>query len=175
MKLKQKQQKYRDKKQAKYQEEYCSKEYCYTFFDGELYGMESDMASLITNHSYHYCYDNTYTQGILLTPDGMVDVGSIFAESSEKTIFSENLLNNTITSVTEKDGNIIVTSVSDPEEIEAIKAEGVQVPKGMVAGLEADMSTDKAFTLYTDAACTRIFNEAPDVNANVTVYIKWVE
>ena len=184
----------------------------------------------------------------------MVDVGSIFAESSEKTIFSENLLNDTITSITEKDGNIIVTSVSDPEEIEAIKAEGVtvgeeecvldantrelisvksvffneageehesaiyftydveipegmeklteyaqqtenmrtitiisnpgtdaekaesvQVPKGMVAGLEADMSTDKAFTLYTDAACTQIFNEALDVNADVTVYIKWVE
>ena len=237
-----------------YQEEYYSKEYCYTFFDGELYGMESDMASLITNHSYQYCYDNTYTQGILLTPDGMVDVGSIFAESSEKTIFSENLLNDTITSITEKDGNIIVTSVSDSEEIEAMKAEGVtvgeeeyvldantrelisvksvffneageehegaiyftydveipegmeklteyaqqtenmrtitiisnpgtdaekaesvQVPKGMVAGLEADMSTDKAFTLYTDAACTQIFNEAPDVNSDVTVYIKWDE
>ena len=235
-----------------FQEDYYSKEYCYTFFDGELYGMESDMASLITNHSYHYCYDNTYTQGILLTPDGMVDVGSIFAESSEKTIFSENLLNDTITSITEKDGNIIVTSVSDPEEIDSIeglvsceeelvldaktydlisvksvffnesgeelegaiyftydveipegmeklteyaqqtenmrtitiisnpgtdaeKAESVQVPKGMVAGLEADMSTDKAFTLYTDAACTQIFNEAPDVNSDVTVYIKWVE
>lgn len=163
-------------------------------------------------------------------------------------------MNDTITSITEKDGNIIVMSVSDPEEIEAMKAEGVtvgeeecvldantrelisvksvffneageehegaiyftydveipegmeklteyaqqtenmrtitiisnpgtdaektesvQAPKGMVAGLEADMSTDKAFTLYTDAACTQIFNEAPDVNSDVTVYIKWVE
>jgi hypothetical protein len=45
----------------------------------------------------------------------------------------------------------------------------------MVAGLEADMSTDKAFTLYTDADCTQIFNEAPDVNSDVTVYIKWAE
>ena len=55
-----------------YQEEYYSKEYCYTFLDGELYEMESDWASLITNHSYHYCYDNTYTQGILLTPPGVM-------------------------------------------------------------------------------------------------------
>lgn len=237
-----------------YEEEYYSKEYCYTFFGGELYEMESDFASLTTNHSYHYCYDNTYTQGIVLTPDGMVDMGSIFAEFSEKTIFSETLLNDTITSITEKDGNIIVTSVSDSEEIEAMKAEGVtvveeeyvldantrelisvksvffneaeeenegaiyftydveipkgmeklmeyaqqtenmrtitiisnpgtdtekiesvQVPKGVVAGLEADMNTDKAFTLYTDAACTQIFKEAPDVNSDVTVYIKWDE
>lgn len=237
-----------------YKEEYYSKEYCYTFFGGELYEMDSDLASLTTNHSCHYCYDNTYTQSIVLTPDGMVDMGSIFAEFSEKTIFSETLLNDTITSITEKDGNIIVTSVSDSEEIEAMKAEGVtvgeeeyvldantrelisvksvffneageenegaiyftydveipkgmeklmeyaqqtenmrtitiisnpgtdtektesvQVPKGVVAGLEADMSTDKAFTLYTDAACTQIFKEAPDVNSDVTVYIKWDE
>ena len=237
-----------------YQEEYYSKEYCYTFFDGELYGMESDMASLITNHSYHYCYDNTYTQGILLTPDGMVDVGSIFAESSEKTIFSENLLNDTITSITEKDGNIIVTSVSDPEEIEAIKAEGVtvgeeecvldantrelisvksvffnesgeehegaiyftydveipegmeklteyaqqtenmrtitiisnpgtenektesiQAPKGLPVGFSNDWNVEKTFTLYADAACTQAIEEDPDVNSDVTVYIKWVE
>ena len=134
------------------------------------------MASLITNHSYHYCYDNTYTQGILLTPDGMVDVGSIFAESSEKTILSENLLNNTITSVTEKDGNIIVTSVSDPEEIETIKAESVQVPKGLIVGLSPEAAyADRTFTLYTDAACTQPLEEAPDVNSDVTVYIKWVE
>ena len=237
-----------------YKEEYYSKEYCYTFFGGELYEMDSDLASLTTNHSCHYCYDNTYTQSIVLTPDGMVDMGSIFAEFSEKTIFSETLLNDTITSITEKDGNIIVTSVSDSEEIEAMKAEGVtvgeeeyvldantrelisvksvffneaeeenegaiyftydveipkgmeklmeyaqqtenmrtitiisnpgtdtektesvQVPKGVVAGLEADMSTDKAFTLYTDAACTQIFKEALDVNSDVTVYIKWDE
>lgn len=237
-----------------YKEEYYSKEYCYTFFGGELYEMDSDLASLTTNHSCHYCYDNTYTQSIVLTPDGMVDMGSIFAEFSEKTIFSETLLNDTITSITEKDGNIIVTSVSDSEEIEAMKAEGVtvgeeeyvldantrelisvksvffneaeeenegaiyftydveipkgmeklmeyaqqtenmrtitiisnpgtdtektesvQVPKGVVAGLEADMSTDKAFTLYTDAACTQIFKEAPDVNSDVTIYIKWDE
>ena len=237
-----------------YQEEYYSKEYCYTFLDGEFYEMGSDLAALTTNHSYHYYTDNTYAQGILLTPDGMMDVGSIFAEFSEKTIFFENLLNDTITSVTEKDGNIIMTTVSDPEEIEAMKAEGVtvgeeeymldastselisvksiffneageehegavyftydeeipegmeklmeyaqqtenmrtitiisnpgtdtektesvQVPKGVVAGLEADMSTDKAFTLYTDAACTQIFKEAPDVNSDVTVYIKWDE
>ena len=237
-----------------YKEEYYSKEYCYTFFGGELYEMDSDLASLTTNHSCHYCYDNTYTQSIVLTPDGMVDMGSIFAEFSEKTIFSETLLNDTITSITEKDGNIIVTSVSDSEEIEAMKAEGVtvgeeeyvldantrelisvksvffneaeeenegaiyftydveipkgmeklmeyaqqtenmrtitiisnpgtdtektesvQVPKGVVAGLEADMSTDKAFILYTDATCTQIFKEAPDVNSDVTVYIKWDE
>ena len=110
-----------------YQEEYYSKEYCYTFLGGELFEMESDLASLTTNHSCHYCYDNTYTQSIVLTPDGMVDMGSIFAEFSEKTIFSETLLNDTITSITEKDGNIIVTSVSDSEEIEAMKAEGVTV------------------------------------------------
>lgn len=74
-----------------YQEEYYSKEYCYTFFDGELYEMESDMASLITNHSYHYCYDNTYTQGILLTPDGMVDVGVSLQNPQKRPFFRKTV------------------------------------------------------------------------------------
>lgn len=237
-----------------YQEEYYSKEYCYAFFDGELYGMASDDAFLSTDHSYHYYFDNSYVQAVLLTPDGIADMESIFAEVSENEIFSTSLLNDTITSVTEKDGHIIVTSISDPEEIEAMKAEGwtlgeeeyvidaktrevisvksifineageeyegaihfdynaeipegmeklmeyaqqtenmrtitivsnpgtdsektesVQVPKGLVAGLEADMSTDKSFTLYADADCTQLIEGELDVNSNVTVYIKWEE
>ena len=107
-----------------YREDYYSKEYRYAFFDGELYGEESDSKLLSTDHSYFYYIDNTYMQDVILTPDGMVDMKKLFAEDLEKEFFSADILNDIITSVTEKDGHIFVTNVSDQEEIDDAKAQG---------------------------------------------------
>jgi hypothetical protein len=104
-----------------YQEEYYSKEYRYTF-DG--YNAENEYAVLSTDHSYYMYFDNMYVRIVAIAPDGMVDMESIFAEEIDWNIFTTSLLNDTITSVTEKDGHIFVTSVSDQEEINDAKAQG---------------------------------------------------
>ena len=104
-----------------YQEEYYSKEYCYTF-DG--YNAENEYAVLSTDHSHYMYFDNMYVRIVAIAPDGMVDMESIFAEEIDWNIFATSLLNDTITSVTEKDGHIFVTSVSDQEEINDAKAQG---------------------------------------------------
>ena len=104
-----------------YQEEYFSKEYSYTFYS---YTSESEYAFFLTNHSYYMYFENMDVRIIILTPDGMIGMESLFAEEIDENIFSENLLNDTIVSVTEKDGKIIVRSVSDSEELAIYEAQG---------------------------------------------------
>ena len=58
---------------------------------------------------------------VLLTPSGMAEMKDVFANEHKVNVFSTNLLNDIITSVTEKDGCIIMTSVSDQEEIDSIE------------------------------------------------------
>ena len=104
-----------------YQEDYFSKEYSYTFYS---YAPESEYASFLTNRSYYMYFNNVDVRVIILTPDGMMDMESLFAEEIAGNVFSENFLNDTIVSVTEKDGKIIVTSVADNEELAIYEAEG---------------------------------------------------
>ena len=228
-----------------FQEDYYSKEQNYSFYKGEEFNDEFFM----TDHSYYMNSDKT-VRLVLLTPSGMAEMKDVFANEHKVNVFSTNLLNDIITSVTEKDGCIIMTSVSDQEEIDSIeglvsceeelvldaktydlisvksifryedevyegtttftydveipeiiktfmeydqqtedmrtitvvsnpgteqeKTESVLSPKGLVVGLSPEAAyADRTFTLYTDAACTQPLEEAPDVNADVTVYIKW--
>ena len=230
-----------------FQEDYYSKEQNYSFYKGEEFNDEFFM----TDHSYYMNSDKT-VRLVLLTPSGMAEMKDVFANEHKVNVFSTNLLNDIITSVTEKDGCIIMTSVSDQEEIDSIeglvsceeelvldaktydlisvksifryedevyegtttftydveipeiiktfmeydqqtedmrtitvvsnpgteqeKTESVLSPKGLVVGLSPEAAyADRTFTLYTDAACTQPLEEAPDVNADVTVYIKWDE
>ena len=230
-----------------FQEDYYSKEQNYSFYKGEEFNDEFFM----TDHSYYMNSDKT-VRLVLLTPSGMAEMKDVFANEHKVNIFSTNLLNDIITSVTEKDGCIIMTSVSDQEEIDSIeglvsceeelvldaktydlisvksifryedevyegtttftydveipeiiktfmeydqqtedmrtitvvsnpgteqeKTESVLSPKGLIVGLSPEAAyADRTFTLYTDAACTQPLEEAPDVNADVTVYIKWDE
>ena len=230
-----------------FQEDYYSKEQNYSFYKGEEFNDEFFM----TDHSY-YMNSDKIVRLVLLTPSGMAEMKDVFANEHKVNVFSTNLLNDIITSVTEKDGYIIMTSVSDQEEIDSIeglvsceeelvldaktydlisvksifryedevyegtttftydveipeiiktfmeydqqtedmrtitvvsnpgteqeKTESVLSPKGLIVGLSPEAAyADRTFTLYTDAACTQPLEEAPDVNADVTVYIKWDE
>lgn len=230
-----------------FQEDYYSKEQNYSFYKGEEFNDEFFM----TDHSY-YMNSDKIVRLVLLTPSGMAEMKDVFANEHKVNVFSTNLLNDIITSVTEKDGYIIMTSVSDQEEIDSIeglvsceeelvldaktydlisvksifryedevyegtttftydvetpeiiktfmeydqqtedmrtitvvsnpgteqeKKESVLSPKGLIVGLSPEAAyADRTFTLYTDAACTQPLEEAPDVNADVTVYIKWDE
>ena len=99
-----------------FQEDYYSKEQNYSFYKGE----EFDDEFFMTDHSYYMNSDKT-VRLVLLTPSGMAEMKDVFANEHKVNVFSTNLLNDIITSVTEKDGYIIMTSVSDQEEIDSIE------------------------------------------------------
>lgn len=229
-------------------EEYYSKEYIYSFNVGN--GFEEEMFK--TDHSCFINSDNAPARLALIAPDGLVDMKEIFGAEIEAYLFSTNMINDTMTSVTEKDGYIVVTSVTDQEEIDSIeglvsweeevvldakthepisvkstllhndeayetvvtitydseipekmkkfveydqqtenmrtvtvvfnsgtekeKKELVISPKGLTVGLTSDLEfAEIPFDVYVDASCTQLIKESPDVNSDVTVYIKWKE
>jgi hypothetical protein len=104
-----------------YEEQYYSKEYRYISYD---YNPESAYVTFSTDHSHYIYYMDMYMRLVVLTPDGMADMKSIFAEEIDQYISSTSLLNDTITSVTKKGDQLIVTSVSDQEELDSYTAEG---------------------------------------------------
>ena len=67
-----------------------------------------------------------------------------------------------------------VTVVSNPGAANE-KTESIQVPKGLPVAFSTDLSVEKNFILYADAACTQAIPEELDTNSDVTVYIKWDE
>jgi hypothetical protein len=67
-----------------------------------------------------------------------------------------------------------VTIVSNPGA-ENEKTETIKAPKGLAVGFAFEWKNEKTFTMYADAACTQVIEEDPDVNSDLTVYIKWAE
>lgn len=77
-----------------------------------------------------------------------------------------------------------ITIVSNPGT-ESEKSESVQIPKGLSVALkpdfifELDFSTnpeiEEAFELYSDAACTQLFDLSEDDDSDITIYVKWCQ
>ena len=67
-----------------------------------------------------------------------------------------------------------VTIVSNPGT-EDEKIETVQAPKGLTVDIYSYWNIEEILTLYTDAACTQIFESDTDFDADITVYAKWEE
>ena len=65
-----------------------------------------------------------------------------------------------------------VTIVSNPGT-ENEKTESVQIPNGMQACISPNWDVEKTMTLYTDAACTQLFEGIWNVDADLTIYVKW--
>ena len=55
------------------------------------------------------------------------------------------------------------------------KTESIQVAKGLQVAFPADYFVEESYTLYADAACTQTFEDEWDVNADLTIYVKWGE
>ena len=67
-----------------------------------------------------------------------------------------------------------VTIVSNPGT-ENEKTESIQVPKGLQVSIGSDWDVEETFSVYEDAACTQPSEEMWDVNADITIYVKWDE
>ena len=65
-----------------------------------------------------------------------------------------------------------ITVVSNPG-IENEKIESVQVPKGLIVGFRYDEDSEYEFEVYTDAACTELYDPYADTDSDLTIYVKW--
>ena len=65
-----------------------------------------------------------------------------------------------------------VTIVSNPGT-EKEETKTIQVPKGLIIGLEFDDSVADAVEFYTDAACTESYDPYADTDSDLTIYVKW--
>lgn len=125
----------------------------------EIYVLDAktrEMTSVKTVYTYE---DGTVEEGVVtITRDGEVPEGvKPFLVYEQET---ENMRT--------------ITIVSNPGA-ENEKTESVQAPKGLQVSLSPHWTVEEAMSLYTDAACTRIFEVDADTNADLTVYVKWGE
>ena len=96
-----------------FQEEYYSKEYRYI---NDAYNPENTYVVLSTPNSHYINYNDTCLRVVAIEPSGLADMKSVFEDEMKWNILSSSILNDTITSVTEKDGQIFVVNSSDEEE-----------------------------------------------------------
>ena len=106
-------------------ERYLTKDYVFTHIPSE----ESDWAEFMTDDA-RYC---DVTEGNLLylyiTPDGVSNFASERADKYTSFILGEDALDQTIESVSEKDGRITVTSILSQKNLEALVEDGVTAGK----------------------------------------------
>lgn len=65
-----------------------------------------------------------------------------------------------------------VTIVSNPGT-EKEESKSIQVPKGLIVGLEFDDEFASAVEFYTDAACTEAYDPYAGIDSDLTIYVKW--
>lgn len=72
----------------------------------------------------------------------------------------------------QKDDLRTITLVFHTEDGE--KTEQIQSPKGLSVGLGPVAGLEGTHELYSDAACTEPFVSSGDLNADVTIHLKWI-
>ena len=65
-----------------------------------------------------------------------------------------------------------VTVVTNPGTEKEV-SQNFQIPKGLIIGFSWDDAFADKVELYTDAACTELYDPYVDTNSNLTVYVKW--
>ena len=98
-----------------WREVYLRKDYAYAYV--YIPDEESDWAEFITDDAY-YCYmGGDYLCYLPISPDGVSDFASYRAEQYAAVILGVDTLDDTIESVTQKDGRITIKSVSDQDTL----------------------------------------------------------
>ena len=97
-------------------EEYWSDECYYLVHGAEYMDAGFDYAAFTTDHSEYFCFEGLYGFNITITPSGILDTKERFAQDGAKAFISSAILDDDVT-ITEKDGTITVTCVSDMKDI----------------------------------------------------------
>lgn len=98
-------------------EEYLSKEYSYSFHDGEHFEIGSDSTSLFSEHAEYVYSNGLYLRWVTLTPSGMLDLKESFASAGTTGFVSSQMMNDTTSPIVEKDGLITVSCTANEETL----------------------------------------------------------
>ena len=68
-------------------------------------------------------------------------------------------------------------SIADAEDDIAVLADEIDDIEEHLEAVDVDLADveEPLYTLYADAACTQPFEDEWDVNADLTIYVKWGE
>ena len=106
-------------------EKYLTKEYAYDYVPNE----ESDWAEFMTDDVCYRYMDGGYVRFLPITPDGLSDFANYRAEYYASVILDMDTIDESIESVSKKDGRIAVTSVLGQKILEGMAEFGVTAGK----------------------------------------------
>ena len=134
-----------------------------------------DMAEFgVTSAKFEYVLDAKTREIISLNSDYTYDDGMAFSVVTEVTYDADvpEMLQTILAYENQTENLRNVTIVSNPGT-EKEESKNIQVPKGLIVGLEFDDAFADAVEFYTDAACTESYDPYVNTDSDLTIYIKW--
>ena len=134
-----------------------------------------DMAEFgVTFAKFEYMLDAKNRELISLNSDYTYDDGMAFSAVTEVTYDADvpEMLQTILAYENQTENLRNVTIVSNPGT-EKEESKNIQVPKGLIVGLEFDDAFADAVEFYTDAACTESYDPYVNTDSDLTIYIKW--
>ena len=130
----------------------------------------------VTSFKSEYVLDAKTREIISIINDSTYDDGLAFHLITEVTYDAEapELLQTILAYESQTENLRNVTIVSNPGT-EKEESKSIQVPKGLIVGLEFDDVFADAVEFYTDDACTQSYDPYAGTDSDLTIYIKWVE
>ena len=136
-----------------------------------------DMAEFgVTSAKFEYVLDAKTREIISLNSDYTYDDGLAFTVISEVTYDAgvPEMLQTILAYESQTENLRNVTIVSNPGT-EKEESKSIQVPKGLIVGLEFDDAFADAVEFYTDADCTEAYDPYVGTDSDLTIYVKWAE
>ena len=137
-------------------------------------GQEAFAELGVTSAKFEYVLDAKTREMISVISDYTYDDETAFGSVTEVTYDTEEpeMVKTFLEYDNQKENLRNITVVSNPG-IENEKIESVQVPKGLIIGFRYDEDDASEFHLYTDAACTELYNPYGDTDSDITINVKW--
>ena len=128
----------------------------------------------VTSAKFEYVLDAKTREMISVISDYTYDDETAFGSVTEVTYDTEEpeMVKTFLEYDNQTENLRNITVVSNPG-IENEKIESVQVPKGLIIGFRYDEDDASEFHLYTDAACTELYDPYGDTDSDITIYVKW--
>ena len=157
-----------------YSEKHLTKEYVYHYIPGA--DEASDWAEFTTEDAVYTYMSGGYVRYLPITPDGLSDgFAGAFAEKYASTVLSEDLLTDTIESVSQKDGRITVKSVADKEAMAELGVASAKSEFTLDAKTYELISLKSDFTYEDGSAFGAVTTAAYDAEApeKIDAFLKY--
>lgn len=142
-----------------YEECYVSKDYSYSCYFGEYFGLSSDYAFFVTEHAYYAYADDNYLRTVIISPDGLTE--NYRTEDYEVIMFAPDTAQETIQSITKQGDRITVVSGLPQESNDAADAAGLVSYTGeyVLDAKTRELISSKSVSGYNDGSVYDIVSE----------------